>query len=115
VFLGKDYAQPKDYSEELPPPFDPESHNPTPQAHDGPRLILTTHRDVLDRLAEELIENETLDQKEVARVFAPVGKWESAGNGTGRIQPPVTKPRDPAAALPDGGVAAASATESGLT
>ena len=66
-------------------------------------------------MAEGIIENETLDQKKVSEVFAPVGKWIHVGNGSGRIQPPVAKPSEAGSSLSDGGVAAATATEGGLT
>ena len=89
VFLGKDYVQHQDYSDELASLIDTEVRKLITQAHDEARAILTTHRDVLDRLAKELMETETLDRKEVEEVFAPVGKWINSGDGGGRIEPPV--------------------------
>jgi uncharacterized membrane protein len=58
------------------------------QAHDEAREIITTHRDALDRIAKALLENETLDAKQVAEVFGDVPKWEHVGNGGFRIQAP---------------------------
>ncbi|MBT8217508.1 MAG: ATP-dependent zinc metalloprotease FtsH [Acidimicrobiia bacterium] len=94
VFLGKDYVQHQDYSDELASLIDTEVRKLITQAHDEARAILTTHRDVLDRLAKELMEHETLDRAEVAEVFAPVGKWIYAANGGGRIEPPDTRQAD---------------------
>jgi cell division protease FtsH len=115
VFLGKDYVQHQDYSDELASLIDTEVRKLITQAHDEARAILTTHRDVLDRLAKELMENETLDREEVAEVFAPVGKWVHSDNGGGRIEPPVMKPVAGEIAPPDAGVAAASSAEGGTS
>ena len=113
VFLGKDYVQHQDYSDELASLIDTEVRKLITQAHDEARAILTTHRDVLDRLAKELMERETLDRAEVSDVFAPVGKWIYSGNGGGRIEPP-----PPAVEVPDSltdgdAVPAASTSEGG--
>jgi cell division protease FtsH len=114
VFLGKDYVQHQDYSDELASLIDTEVRKLITQAHEEARTILTTHRDVLDNLAKELMERETLDRKEVAEVFAPVGKWIYSANGGGRIEPP--PPPEPG--LPDtlnggeAGIAAAATGES---
>ncbi len=105
----------KGYSDELASLIDTEVRKLITQAHDEARAILTAHRDVLDRLAKELMDRETLDRKEVGEVFASVGKWIYADNGGGRIVPPVGTEELPdrltGAADPD--VAAASAFEGG--
>ena len=113
VFLGKDYAQHQDYSDELASLIDTEVRRLITQAHDEARDILTHHRDVLDRLAKELMDKESLDSDEVAEVFASIRKWVFSGNGSGRISPP----QDPAE--PEGhgsgpgvdGIAAASSDD----
>ncbi len=114
VFLGKDYVQHQEYSDELASLIDTEVRKLITQAHDEARDILTTHRDVLDRLAKELLEHETLDRDEVSVVFAPVGKWIYSANGGGRIEsPPVTAEIPEDLVGGDPGVAAASASEGG--
>ncbi|MDH3540312.1 MAG: cell division protein FtsH, partial [Acidimicrobiia bacterium] len=117
VFLGKDYVQHQDYSDELASLIDTEVRKLITQAHDEAREILTTHRDVLDRLAKELMERETLDREEVGEVFAPVGKWIYADNGGGRIEPPSEAPHVPEslAGIADPDVAAASTFEGGTS
>ena len=115
VFLGKDYAQHIDYSDELASLIDTEVRKLITQAHDEARDILTHHRDVLDRLAKELMDKESLDSEEVAAVFAPVRKWVFSTNGSGRIVPP-TDPVEPAALRSgsgDDGIAAASSDDGG--
>lgn len=88
VFLGRDYARHQEYSAEVATLIDEEIRNLISQAHDEAHTILTTHRQALDRLAEALIERETLDANEVAEVLHDVPKWEHASNGKMRIQAP---------------------------
>ncbi|WKZ83587.1 MAG: ATP-dependent zinc metalloprotease FtsH [Acidimicrobiia bacterium] len=88
VFLGRDYARHQEYSAEVATLIDEEIRNLISQAHDEAHTILTTHRQALDRLAEALIERETLDAAEVAEVLHDVPKWEHASNGKMRIQAP---------------------------
>jgi cell division protease FtsH len=113
VFLGKDYVQHTEYSDELASLIDTEVRKLITQAHDEARAILTTHRDVLERLAKELMERETLDQDEVSEVFSSVPKWISSANGGGRIEPPPTGVEVTDNLTGGEGVAAASASEGG--
>ena len=87
VFLGRDYARGTDMSENLASDVDEEIRTLITQAHEEARQILTTHIDALHRLAEELLEKETLDAGEIIALLHDVPKWEHAGNGSGRIQP----------------------------
>ena len=115
VFLGKDYAQHMDYSDELASLIDTEVRKLITQAHDEARDILTHHRDVLDRLAKELMDKESLDSEEVAAVFAPVRKWVFSTNGSGRIVPPtdLAEPEAHGSSSGDDGIAAASSDDGG--
>ena len=88
VFLGRDYGRQQDYSDEVASFIDAEVRKLISQAHEEARQILSTHRDALDRMAEVLIERETIDAEEVAEVFATVPKWEHAETGSMRIQIP---------------------------
>jgi cell division protease FtsH len=65
VFLGRDYAQKADYSEDTAIRIDREVERIVTEATERAREILTKHRDVLDRIALELLELETLDGREV--------------------------------------------------
>ncbi len=98
VFLGRDYSQRNDISDELAAAIDEEVRRLITQAHDEAREILVAHRDALDRIAKALLENETLDAAEVAEVFGDIPKWEHVGNGSLRIQ----APSQPVAAGVDG-------------
>ena len=117
VFLGRDYAQHQDYSDELASLIDTEVRKLITQAHDEARDILEHHRDVLDQLAKELMDKESLDSEEVAKVFGPIRKWVFASNGSGRISPPPDNPPPGPDGLGlgsgDDGIAAASADDGG--
>ncbi|AYF97674.1 ATP-dependent zinc metalloprotease FtsH [Protaetiibacter intestinalis] len=74
VFLGRDMGHQRDYSEELAEKVDDEVRLLIEQAHDEAYQVLTENRDILDRLARELIEKETLDHNQLADIFADVRK-----------------------------------------
>jgi len=95
VFLGRDYANQRDFSDEVASIIDEEVRKLITRAHDESRAILVTHRVALDRLADALIERETLGEDEIREVLHDVPKWEHAANGTMRIQ-------EPNGAKPDG-------------
>jgi cell division protease FtsH len=95
VFLGRDYVRQQDYSDEVASLIDEEVRKLITAAHEEARQILTTHREALDRMANILLEKESLDAKEIAEVFADVPKWEHAANGSMRIQVPKPQERSP--------------------
>jgi len=88
VFLGRDYGRQQDYSDEVASFIDAEVRKLISQAHEEARQILATHREALERMANVLMERETIDADEVAEVFADVPKWEHAESGGMRIQIP---------------------------
>jgi len=98
--LGRDYSRHSDISDEVSAAIDEEVRHLITQAHNEAREILTTHEDALHRIAEVLIDRETVDATEVAKIFEDVPKWEHTGNGPLRIQNPASKE------LTGGGVAA---------
>jgi cell division protease FtsH len=88
VFLGRDYAHQRDFSDEVASIIDEEIRLLITRAHDEARAILSKHREALDRLAAALIERETLDESEIRAVLHDVAKWQHVPNGTMRIQEP---------------------------
>jgi cell division protease FtsH len=88
VFLGRDYTRNQDYSDDVASAIDEEIRRLITQAHEEARAILTTHADALERIAQVLIERETVDGKEIKEIFSDVPKWQHAPNGTLRIQAP---------------------------
>lgn len=74
VFIGRDMAQSKDYSEATAQQIDLEVRALIEQAHEEAYKALSTNRKVLDDLARELMERETLQADDIAEIFKPVKK-----------------------------------------
>jgi cell division protease FtsH len=85
VFLGRDLSHTPDYSDVVAAKIDTEVRRMLDDAHNVARTILTSHRTVLDTLAEELMATETLEVDEVERVLGPVPKWRTDNNGEARV------------------------------
>ena len=88
VFLGRDYTQGQDLSNEVAAAIDDEVRSLITQAHEEATEIIATHRDALDRIAEQLKERETLDAEGVAEVLYDVPKWEHSDTGALRLKGP---------------------------
>jgi cell division protease FtsH len=73
-FMGRDMGHQRDYSEAVAGTVDHEVRRLVEAAHDEAWSVLVEYRDVLDRLVLELLEKETLNQAELAAIFAPVVK-----------------------------------------
>ncbi|WP_084039227.1 ATP-dependent zinc metalloprotease FtsH [Demequina sp. NBRC 110053] len=103
VFLGRDMGHGRDYSEDLAARVDREVRELMDNAMAEATKALQTNRAVLDRLAAELLEKETLGEVELAEIFADVKKqprrkhWVS-GDWAPKSAPrkkPVTAPPPP--------------------
>jgi cell division protease FtsH len=98
VFLGRDYGHQRDYSEEIAGIIDSEVRRLIEDAHHEAWEILRENRHVLDRLVLALLEHETLDEPELAVVFADIVKrrerdvWLSSENRPVSDAPPVPLP-----------------------
>jgi cell division protease FtsH len=88
VFLGRDYSKNQDLSNEVAAAVDEEVRFLITQAHEEARAILATHEDALHRIAEALLDTETLDAAAVAELLYDVPKWEHGGDGTIRLKAP---------------------------
>ncbi|MFJ7749797.1 ATP-dependent zinc metalloprotease FtsH [Arthrobacter sp. NPDC097144] len=99
-FLGRDMSQERNYSDQVAYVVDEEVRRLLDNAHDEAYQILTENRDVLDRLALELLERETLNQAEIAEVFADVRKrdvrevWLSKPTRPVHSLPPVVSAKE---------------------
>jgi cell division protease FtsH len=60
VFLGREIAQHRDYSEETARKIDAEINALVTRAYERAKSVLTDHLDVLHKLAEQLLEKETI-------------------------------------------------------
>ncbi len=65
VFLGREFAQRADYSQDTAIRIDREVSRIVQAGYESATAILTEHRDVLDQIARDLLERETLDGEEV--------------------------------------------------
>jgi cell division protease FtsH len=88
VFLGRDYSSRQEMSDDVASAIDDEIRMLINQAHEEARSIITTHRAALDRIAEVLLDKETVDAHEVAEIFSDVPKWEHTEVGALRIRLP---------------------------
>jgi cell division protease FtsH len=70
MFLGRDIMAERDFSEETAAAIDDEVRNLVDQAYRRAKQVLTENRSVLDRLAEMLIEKETVDAEELQELLA---------------------------------------------
>ena len=65
VFLGRDLARDRDFSEEIAKAIDQEIRRIIDMCYQRAQEILETNRDKLEVIAEELLRKETLDAKEI--------------------------------------------------
>ena len=91
VFLGRDLGHQANYSDEVAAKIDAEVRRLIDEAHDEAHEILVTHRKTLDRLAQALIEKETLDTPEVMEILADVPKRPSRITADARRVRPVSQ------------------------
>jgi cell division protease FtsH len=84
VFLGRDFTSTPDYSDEVAATIDAEVRGLIDSAHGAARQVLDDNREILDRLAQELIREETLEAERVQELFAEVVMWRADANGEAR-------------------------------
>ena len=87
VFLGREFAQRSNYSQDTAVLIDREVTRIVQTSFDKARDILTKHRDVLERLAHELLEYESLDGDYVYEVLK-----EMTGQDLAPERPPMPPP-----------------------
>jgi cell division protease FtsH len=100
VFIGRDFAAKQNYSEKTAQNIDEEVTSLLQRLYDEAKQILTENRETLDKVAEGLLERETLEGKDIQLLIA------------GEPLPPVSIPeaaeahpepaRDPDPEVPDG-------------
>lgn len=90
--------RPHPYSEKTQEEIDRAVHDLLENAHTEAWNIITQNRDVLDQLVTELLDKETLGEKDLNRIFAPVKKaperpeWLSGPDRPDSDRPPVPIP-----------------------
>ena len=81
VFLGRDYGRQQDYSDEVASSIDGEVKILLNDAHDIAGKILKKFKKQMDAMVEVLMEKETIDRDEVARIFNSIKKVKIHGSG----------------------------------
>jgi cell division protease FtsH len=69
VFLGKEIGEQRDYSEAVAEQIDEEVRKIVQGAHEEANAVLTKHREELDRIANTLMEVETLNAEQFVQLF----------------------------------------------
>jgi cell division protease FtsH len=94
VFLGKEIGEQRDYSEAVAQEIDQEVRRIVHEAYERAIDVLTRHREQLDRIAERLIEVETLDADEFAALFEGVSDKEPETPESSPPMPGVERPTE---------------------
>jgi len=98
-FLGRELATSASHSNEMAKQVDEEVSAILDRALDEAYKALTTNRVILDKLAKQLLEKETLNQDEIAKIFKMVKKlpkrttWKSSTKRTGTNRGPIAVPK----------------------
>ncbi len=99
-FLGRDLGHARNYSEEIAAIVDEETKLLLAGAHQEAFDVLEENRDVLDALVLELLDKETLDKAQIARIFEalrrrpPRPAWTGSPNRRASEIPPVEIPQE---------------------
>jgi cell division protease FtsH len=72
IFLGREISEQRNYSDEVAAKIDAEVRAIIDQAYERARAVLTEHRAVLDRLADLLVEKETIEAAEFESLWEGV-------------------------------------------
>jgi cell division protease FtsH len=92
VFLGRDFAQRAEYSQDTAERIDQEIQRIVESGYTAARAILTDNRALLDRIAYDLLERESIDGEEV---FAAVEKLTGRNLRPARTSRPLPPPPPP--------------------
>jgi cell division protease FtsH len=94
IFLGREIAQHRDYSEETSIRIDSEVRKIVTEQYERARKIIEENRDTMVRLAEVLLEHESLDGVQIRRIVAglPIEDTEAPATVSSEEQPQVKEP-----------------------
>jgi cell division protease FtsH len=97
VFLGRDFAVRKDYSEKKAEEIDDEVSVTLRSLYDEAKVMLEQNRATLDRITEALLERETLDSRDLKAILAgePLPALAPVPVATRAGEPPARAHREP--------------------
>ncbi len=99
VFMGRDMGHGRDFSERIAERVDEQVRELIELAHNEAYEVINANRDILDKLALELLEKETLDHIQLAEIFTdikrlpPRPQWLSSQERPVSTLPPVEVPQ----------------------
>ncbi|MDP7639619.1 MAG: cell division protein FtsH, partial [Candidatus Hydrogenedentes bacterium] len=92
VFLGRDFAREREYSEETAAAVDNAIHTMVEDAYSDTHALITKHRAVLDAVAEALVDKETLDAWELDDIIKKIGGEDLLSDKPVSTQPKRQRP-----------------------
>ena len=72
VFMGRDFGHQRDYSEQVAYEIDQEIKRIVDERYELAKRLLSENRDMLERISKELLEKETIDEKEFEQIMEDV-------------------------------------------
>jgi len=83
VFMGRNFGNTRDFSEEIAADIDKEIKKIVDEQYDLAKQLLTDNRDMLEYIAKQLLEKETLDEKEFEEMMNEVRSKRTFDNWEG--------------------------------
>ena len=72
VFMGRDFGHQRDYSEQVAFEIDEEMKRIVTEKYEEAKKLLNEHRDMLEAIAKELLDKETIEAKEFDEIMERV-------------------------------------------
>jgi cell division protease FtsH len=109
IFLGREISEQRNYSDEVARQIDEEMHRLVAEAYDRARELLLRNRNVLDEMANVLIEHETVEGEQLQEMLGRVvplaimfgverDQMRASANGNGSQEVPQTGQTEPLSA-----------------
>ncbi len=92
IFLGREIAQHRDFSEDTAKQIDAAVKNIVLAASERVTDLLTTNKDILTKVAQELLVKETIMLDDINRIISELRPDEQADGGNGPSEPPNVPP-----------------------
>ena len=96
IFLGREIAQHRDFSEETAIRIDSEVRKIVTEQYERATRIIQENRDTLVRLAEVLLEHESLDGVQIRRIVAGLPLDDTSESTEPGVQPELPSAKEPA-------------------
>jgi cell division protease FtsH len=93
IFLGREIAQHQDYSEDTAIKIDQEVNRIVTEQYNRARQIILENKEAMIRLAESLLERESLDSVQIRRLVAGLPLDDDISNPPAREEKPKTEPK----------------------